>query len=125
MKNKKFACYCCNVHRDNLLTHSRLPCEDCIWLNETKPYFHQAISDEILMAQLAEEYVDLLHQWPHLMQYPFKLSCMWCGRECLAMFRSENRHIEYDYAGALLNARVQYLQLLEKELQMRNVQLVG
>jgi hypothetical protein len=77
------------------------------------------------MAQLAEDYVDLLHQWPHLMQYPFKLSCMWCGRECLAMFHSENRHIEYDYAGASLNARVQYLQLLEKELQMRNGQLVG
>jgi hypothetical protein len=77
------------------------------------------------MARLAEEYAELVHQWPHLRQYPFKESRIRCRREGLATFHSDNRHIEYDFARASLNSHVQYLQLLEKELRMRNVQVAA
>ena len=70
MKNKKYACYCCNIHKDNLLTPNVLPCEHCILLGSTYPCYHQAISDEGLMIRLRAERDDLLQQLPHLAAYP-------------------------------------------------------
>jgi hypothetical protein len=115
MKNKNYACYCCNIHHDSLLTAgSKSSC------------YNQTIFDENLMARLSEEHTDLVCQWPHLTQYPYKDSRIWCGREGLVTFQSDSRHIEYDYTGVPLNARVQYLQLLEKALHIiRNVQVIG
>jgi hypothetical protein len=97
MKNEKYAYYCCNINRENILTPNVLPCTDCIWLGVSTCY-HQTISDENLMAQLSEEHADLVHHWPHLTQYPYKDSRIRCGREGLATFQSDSRHIEYDYA---------------------------
>ena len=49
-----------------------------------------------------------------------------CGRDGLADYRSDPRHIEYDYASrGSLSTRVSYLQLLQKELQLRNIEPVG
>lgn len=96
MKNKKYACYCCNIHKENILTPNVLPCTDCIRLG-VRTCYHQTISDENLMAWLSEEHAGLVRHWPHLTQYPYKDSRIRCGREGLATFQSDSRHIEYDY----------------------------
>ena len=122
MKHKKYACYCCNIHRDNLLTPNILRCEDCVRLGVTTPCYHQAISDEQLMIRLREEHAELQLQWPHLAAFPIRGSRIRCGTEGLADYRSDPRHIEYEYSTrGTLSSRVTYLQLLQKELQIRNI----
>jgi hypothetical protein len=54
MKNVLFGCYCCNIHRDNMLKPYDLQCRDCLRLRKTGPCFHQEISDESLMQHFAE-----------------------------------------------------------------------
>jgi hypothetical protein len=126
MKNKKYACYCCNIHRDSILRLNDVPCEDCVRLGQTQPCYHQAISDEGLMIRLRAECDDLLQQLPHLAAYPIHGSRVRCGRDGLADYRSDPRHIEYDYASqGSLSTRVSYLQLLQKELQLQNIEPVG
>jgi hypothetical protein len=114
MKNKKYACYCCNIHRDSLLRPSDAPCEDCVRLGQTQPCYHQAISDEGLMIWLRTEQDELLQQLPHLASYPISGSHIRCGRDGLADYRSDPRHIEYEYASrGSLSTHVSYLQLLQ------------
>ncbi len=72
MKHIKYACYCCNIHRDNILTPNILRCEDCVRLGVTTPCYHQAISDEQLMIRLSEEHAELQRQWPHLAAFPIR-----------------------------------------------------
>jgi len=36
MKVKKFACYCCNIHRDDLVRPLDVPCDDCVRLGRTQ-----------------------------------------------------------------------------------------
>jgi hypothetical protein len=54
MKNVLFGCYCCNIHRDNLLKPNDFQCIDCLRLRKIGPCFHHEISDEGLMQHFAE-----------------------------------------------------------------------
>jgi hypothetical protein len=71
MKNKIYACYCCNIHRDALATPNTAQCNDCLRLGRTEPCYHQVVSDENLMGRLKQERQDLLQSWPHLNRYPY------------------------------------------------------
>jgi hypothetical protein len=72
MKVKKYACYCCNVHRDDLARPLPTPCVDCICLGHTQPCFHTVMSDENLIQRLRLERDQQVCMWPHLQQlFPF------------------------------------------------------
>ncbi len=78
------------------------------------------------MDRLCAEHDALVCQWPFLSNYPFTGSRLRSGREGLAVdYHSDNRHIEYDFTSASLNARVTCLQLLERELKLRHIEPVG
>lgn len=120
MKNKIYACYCCNIHRDALATPNTVPCVDCVRLGRTgEPCYHQVISDENLMTRLRGEHLDLLRSWPHLERYPYTGSKIRFGTTGVVDATADNRHIDYEP-----NTRVQKIahrKLLEDELRMRGI----
>jgi hypothetical protein len=59
MKAKTYACYCCNVHRNNLAKPLDIPCEDCVRLGHTQPFYNTYISDKALIERLIEERDDI------------------------------------------------------------------
>jgi hypothetical protein len=52
MKNKKYGCYCCNIHKDDLAKPNSTPCPECMRLGIDEACYHQEVSDEALMERL-------------------------------------------------------------------------
>jgi hypothetical protein len=60
MKVKKYACYCCNAHHNDLAKPLESPCVDCIRLGRTQPRYHMTMSDESLIERLRDEREELI-----------------------------------------------------------------
>jgi hypothetical protein len=72
MKNKKFACYCCDIHRDDLIIPNNVPCTDCTRLSLTNHCYHRAVCNDNWRAWLEEERALLVESYPHLLLMPFE-----------------------------------------------------
>jgi hypothetical protein len=121
MKNKKYGCYCCNVHKDDLAKPNGEPCDDCIQQGVAQPCYHHQVSDESLMEHLQDEYDDLVRDYPYLLTFPFKNSRIRNGTTAVHDTRSDFRHIDFDMANSSVTSRLQFRSLLEKELRLRNM----
>jgi len=71
MKAKKYACYCCTIHRDELTKPNENPCNDCICLQNTQPCYHKSECDENILERMKEERDECLVNWPHLQSLPY------------------------------------------------------
>jgi hypothetical protein len=124
MKNKKYGCYCCNIHRDNLAKPNALRCDNCMLLGINHPCYHHAVCDEDLMQCLKEEYNDVVRDYPYLLSCDFKLSRICSGTMAVRDVRSDYHHIDFDMANSTVPNRLQFRALLEKELRLRNKQIL-
>ncbi len=79
IKSKTFACYCCNIHKDDLAKPNTSPCVDCVRLCKTSPCFHCEMSDENLIERLRRERErdETLRVFPHLPSSPGVISTVW------------------------------------------------
>jgi len=96
MKNKKYGCYCCNIHKDDLAKPNSTPCPDCIRLGIEEACYHQEVSDEALMERLKREFEDLTRENPYLAEFQFKNSKIRSGSTAIRDHRSDHRHIDFD-----------------------------
>jgi hypothetical protein len=119
MKNKIYACYCCNIHRDALATPNVALCTECIRLSRTGPCYHQVVSDENLMHRLREEQQDLRNAWSHLNGYPYAASKIRIGNSGIADAAVDNRHIDCEPISRV--QKVAYRKLLEDEMRLRGI----
>ena len=118
MKNSRYACYCCTIHRDDLAKPNQQLCEDCLAEGNSMCY-HQDISDEDLLDRLEAEQADLLRQWPHLHNMPYKESTIRFGASGIGDALTDPKHIEFQPRNHV--ERIRYVDLLRKELTLRNL----
>jgi len=69
MKSKNFACYCCNIHKNDLIKPNAVLCEECIAGKSTLPCYHQPILDKELIKRFRTEKCELPHQVSHSLWY--------------------------------------------------------
>ncbi len=124
MKVKKYACYCCNVHRDDLARPLPTPCADCVRLGRTLPCYHTAMSDENLIQRLRLERDEQVRTWPHLQQlFPFngrsRIRVGSHGMNTVLEPQNDNLHIEYEPNSRM--ERVAQRSLFENELRLRGL----
>jgi len=123
MKSKNFAYYCCNIHKNDLIKANAVPCEDCIAGNSTHPCYHQPISDEELIQRFRAEKHELEQRWPHLLLLPPTRSRICFGTLDISDPRYDPLHIEY--VPTSVKARIQYARLIEEELIIRGLHVIG
>jgi hypothetical protein len=123
MKSKNFACYCCNIHKNDLVKANAVPCDDCIAGNSLHPCYHQLISDEVLIQRFRTEKCELEQHWPHLLLLPPTRSRIRFGTLDISDPRYDPLHIEY--VPTSVNARIQHARLIEEELIMRGLHVIG
>ena len=123
MKVKKYACYCCNVHRDDLCKPLDSPCEDCVRLGRTDPCYHHTMSDEALIERLREEREETVLAWPHLQRLPFngrsRIRVGNHGMNAVIDPKQDNLHIEFEPRSRM--ERVAQRSLFENEIRMRGL----
>jgi hypothetical protein len=122
MKVKKFACYCCNIHRDDLVKPLEPPCNDCVRLNRTHhPCFHTPICDEALLDRLEEERDEVVSHWPHLQQFEALqvLSRLRFGNYDHSVNSSISDPFHIEYQPASRSDRVSFRNLLDAEARLR------
>jgi hypothetical protein len=78
MKNHRCACYCCNIHRDDIAKPNNMLCDDCISEGGDQCY-HQKILDKAIIERLHTEAQEFIQNWPHLVSFPIKQSCIQVG----------------------------------------------
>jgi hypothetical protein len=93
MKLSTYACYCCEVHKNDLAKANKELCGDCSQ-SGCNTCYHHPILEEGLLHNLCMELEDLTKEWPHLVQYPFNSSKIKLGssRETSV----DPRNIEYE-----------------------------
>ena len=123
MKNKIYACYCCNIHRDDLAKPNVLPCADCCRLGQQNPCFHKEVSDETVLERLKVECRELFSTHAYLRDYPFKQSKVKIGNNQIRSTRTDDCHIDFDYTSCSVTRRVAFIGLLKKELRLRNQEI--
>ena len=123
MKSKSFACYFCNIHKNDLIMANAVPCDDCIAGNSLHPCYHQLISDEELIQRFRTEKRKLEQHWPHLLLLPPTRSRIRFGTLDISDPRYDPLHIEY--VPTSVNARIQHARLIEEELIMRGLHVIG
>jgi hypothetical protein len=122
MKAKKYACYCCTIHRDELTKPNENPCNDCTRLQNTQPCYHKSECDENILERMKEERDECLVNWPHLQSLPYgRLSRLRCGdtEETMQATNRDPLHIEYEPISR--GEKVAYCNLLEMEAKLRNL----
>jgi len=122
MKVKKFACYCCNIHRDDLVKPLEPPCNDCVRLNRTHhPCFHTPVCDEALLDRLEEERDEVVSHWPHLQQFEALqvLSRLRFGNYGHSVNSSISDPFHIEYQPASRSDRVSFRNLLDAEARLR------
>jgi hypothetical protein len=123
MKVKKYACYCCTIHRDNLTKPLDLPCVDCVRIGCTEPCYHMPMSDESLIERLREEREDNLRAWPHLQRLPFngrsRIRVSNHGMNTILDPKDDNLHIEFEPKTRI--DRVSQRSLFEAEILLRGL----
>jgi uncharacterized protein CbrC (UPF0167 family) len=122
MKVKKFACYCCNVHRDDLVKPLDPPCNDCVRLNRThRPCYHTPICDEALLERLREERDELVSHWGHLQQFEAfqTLSRLRFGNTDLSVNSSISDPFHIEYQPQSRQDRILFRNLLDAEARLR------
>ncbi len=125
MKNKIYGCYCCNIHRDDLVRPNLLPCHDCMVLEPENgpPCYHQEVADEQLFERLRVEKSEHEAVWPHLALLPLARSRVRFGEAGVNNSVHDPMHIEY--RGTTISQRQQHHRLLETELSIRNIAEAG
>jgi len=121
MKNKNFACYCCNIRKDELAKPNNPKCQDCTARRSPHPCYHHPVSDEELMDRLKNEYEDLLRDYPYLSRIDLKRSRMRCGTDAVRDHRSDYRHIDFDLVNNSVSTGLQFRNLVISELRLREV----
>jgi hypothetical protein len=124
MKNKKYGCYCCNINRDDLAKPNVLRCDECMLLGINHPCYHPAVLDEDLMQHLNEEYNVMVRDYPYLLTCDFKLLHICSGTMAVRDIRSDYCHIDFDVANSTVPNRLPFQTLLEKELRLRDKQIL-
>jgi len=114
MKSKNFACYCCNIQKNDLIKANAVPCDDCIAGNSPHPCYHQPISDGELIQRFRTEKRELEQHWPHLLLLPRTRSRICFGT--ISEPRYDPLHIEY--VPTSVNTRIQHARLIEKDGKM-------
>jgi len=89
MKNKRFACYCCNIHKDDLAKPNQVRCQDCESQGFDAPCYHQEMSDEDLMERLKSELEELKRDYPYLDQFQYNHSKIRFGHTLIWDHRSD------------------------------------
>jgi hypothetical protein len=127
MKNRIYACYCCNVHRDDLAKPNVLPCADCRRLGLQRPCYHTEVSDESLLDSLKEEVTSMAAEFPYLeTDYPIRGSRIKSYRGTqVRNAASDDNHIDFDYTACSVTRRVRYIGLLKKELRLRGMTVLS
>jgi hypothetical protein len=120
MKNKRYACYCCNIHRDDLAKPNPIRCIDCEAQGIEEPCYHQEMSDEALMERLKSELADINREYDYLDKFEFKKSKIRCGNTAIRDHRSDFRHIDFDFSRASTQSCLQFRSLVANELKLRN-----
>ncbi len=116
MKNCHYACYCCNIHRDDLAKPNNQLCDDCVREGSNISY-HQEILDEALLERLHVEAHEMLEQSPHLVNSPYKDSRIRFGLNGVnGDSRTNAKHIEFNPRSSF--EWVRFTDLLRKELRM-------
>jgi hypothetical protein len=125
MKNKMYGCYCCNIHRDDLVWPNLLPCHDCMVLEPENrpPCYHQEVADEQLFEHLRVEKSQHEAAWPHLALLPLARGSVRFGEAGVNNSVHDPMHIEY--RGTTISQRQQHRRLLETELSIRNIVETG
>jgi hypothetical protein len=54
MKSKMYGCYCCSIHKDDLVRPNASTCTDCVWLGLTQPCYHKPVLDENMIERLRQ-----------------------------------------------------------------------
>jgi len=123
MKNCQYACYCCNIHWDDIATPNNTLFDDCV-REVSKQCYHQEISDEALIEWLHAEAQDFLQHWPHLVNFPVKQSCIRVGSNGVnGDCTRDSRLIEFLPRNHM--ERIKYTDLLQKELILRGHNVEG
>ena len=122
MKLKKIACYCCNIHRDDLVKPMDVPCTDCVRLGRReRPCYHTTICDEALLERLREEREEMASSWPHL-QHLVSLkgrSRVRWGNSGDAVYSSRSDPLHIDFEPRSRQDRVSHRNLLDAEARLR------
>jgi hypothetical protein len=96
MKDSRYACYCCTIHRDDLAFHYQQLGEDCR-ADGTSSCCFQEISDDDLLDRLEAERVNLLRQWPPLWSSFYNESTICLGAsDGLEDSTTDQKHIEFE-----------------------------
>jgi hypothetical protein len=123
MKVKKYACYCCSIHRDDLCKPQDPPCEDCIRLGSSEACYHTTMSDESLMERLREEREETVRAWPHLQRLPFnarsRIRVGNHGMNAVLDPKQDSLHIEFEPRSRM--ERVNQRHLFESEIRLRGI----
>jgi hypothetical protein len=123
MKNARYACYCCNIHRDDLVKPNEVLCVDCVADGSSECY-HQEISDEALIDRLHAEADEMLASCAYLGKYPYAASCIRIGSNGVnGNSTRDNRHIEF--SPRTPHERIKFMDLLRNELKMRRLDYEG
>ncbi len=113
MKNMLYACYCCNIHRDDLVQLNLLPSADCEALSRGLPCYHQQVTDQQLLIQLKNEQSEVEREWLHLRLLPLAGTRICFGDTGVNNSADYPLHIEFQ--GRSVTTKQQHLRLLERE----------
>jgi hypothetical protein len=116
MKLSTYACYCCEVHKNDLAKANKELCGDCSQ-SGCNTCYHHPILEEGLLHNLCMELEDLTKEWPHLVQYPFNSSKIKLGssRETSV----DPRNIEYE--PQTVQQCIQYSNMIREEIRLRGI----
>jgi len=122
MKNKIHACYCCDIHRDDLCKPNPAPCSDCTRLGRTQPCYHRAVSDTNWRARMITEKSALLHAYPYLEEYRTSLQSSRIRlTDDFSAAETSVDPLSIDFQPLNVRQKMSFRSLLESELKLRNV----
>jgi len=117
MKNCRYACYCCSVHRDNIAKPNDTLCEFCIAQGSNECYHHE-ITDENVIQRLEAEAQEMVSTYPHLLRFPFTDSRIRFGLRGVNVDNSRDpKHVEFSPRNH--TERIRFKEFLRDELKLR------
>jgi hypothetical protein len=120
MKNKIYACYCCDIHRDDLCKPNAEPCSDCIRLGRTEPCYHRPVSDANWRERLSDEKRLLCESYSHLNHFPFSQpSRIRFTDDAVNEAAVDPMSIEFQPQN--IRQKMAFRSLLESELRLRKI----
>ncbi len=120
MKNKKFACYCCDIHRDNLIVPNESPCLDCVRLSRTERCYHREVCDENWRDRLVQERNRLLVAYPYLSRMPYRQrSLLHFSDDAIDIAAVDPHNI--DFQPRNYRQKAQFRQLVINEFKLRDI----